>query len=160
MSFNIVNIILATFIFGLGDDYTIFITEGMMYEYARGKKMLGTYKNTVALSALIMLAGIGSLIVAKHPAMRSLAEITIIGMVSVVITAYVLPPYFFRKLVTKRGRYREEPLTFTNLFHTVLGFSFFLAGILYLILAGSVLLVAGKKNERNKFAFTNLFTGN
>jgi len=159
IEFNIVNIILATFIFGLGDDYTIFITEGMMYEYARGKKMLGTYKNTVALSALIMLAGIGSLIVAKHPAMRSLAEITIIGMVSVVITAYVLPPYFFRKLVTKRGRYREEPLTFTNLFHTVLGFSFFLAGILYLILAGSVLLVAGKKNERNKLRFHKLLQG-
>ena len=26
--FNIVNIILATFIFGQGDDYTIFMTEG------------------------------------------------------------------------------------------------------------------------------------
>lgn len=55
LEFNIVNIILATFIFGLGDDYTIFITEGMMHEYAYGKKMLSTYKNTVALSALIML---------------------------------------------------------------------------------------------------------
>jgi predicted RND superfamily exporter protein len=104
IEFNIVNIILATFIFGLGDDYTIFITEGMMYEYARGKKMLGTYKNTVALSALIMLAGIGSLIVAQHPAMRPLAEITILGMVSVVITAYVLPPTSSGKLVTKRER--------------------------------------------------------
>ena len=30
--FNIVNIILATFIFGQGDDYTIFVTEGLMHE--------------------------------------------------------------------------------------------------------------------------------
>ena len=38
MQFNIVNIILATFIFGQGDDYTIFITEGLMYEYTTGKR--------------------------------------------------------------------------------------------------------------------------
>ena len=31
LQFNIVNIILATFIFGQGDDYSIFITEGLMY---------------------------------------------------------------------------------------------------------------------------------
>jgi predicted RND superfamily exporter protein len=40
LRFNIVNIILATFIFGMGDDYTIFMTEGMMYEYSYRKKML------------------------------------------------------------------------------------------------------------------------
>lgn len=38
MQFNIVNIILATFIFGMGDDYTIFMTEGCMYEFRYGKK--------------------------------------------------------------------------------------------------------------------------
>ena len=44
MQFNIVNIILATFIFGQGDDYTIFMTEGSMYEYAYRRKMLASYK--------------------------------------------------------------------------------------------------------------------
>ena len=40
IQFNIVNIILATFIFGQGDDYTIFITEGLVYEHAYGRKLL------------------------------------------------------------------------------------------------------------------------
>ena len=40
IKFNIINIILATFLFGQGDDYTIFITEGLLYEYAYGKRML------------------------------------------------------------------------------------------------------------------------
>ena len=40
IKFNIVNIILATFIFGQGDDYTIFITEGLLYEYRTGQKRL------------------------------------------------------------------------------------------------------------------------
>jgi len=153
IQFNIVNIILATFIFGLGDDYTIFITEGMIYEYTYRKKMLGTYKNTVALSALIMLAGIGSLILAKHPAMQSLAQITIIGMVSVVITAYVVPPFLYRLLVTKRGKYRDEPLTIKNLFYSTVSFAFFLLGVIYLSLAGRFLLVFGGRNERNKLRF-------
>ena len=36
---NIVNVILATFIFGQGDDYTIFITDGLINEYAYKKKI-------------------------------------------------------------------------------------------------------------------------
>lgn len=114
--FNIVNIILATFIFGQGDDYTIFITEGLMYEYAYGKKRLETYKNSVALSAILMFVGIGSLIVARHPAMRSLAEVTIIGMIVVVIMAFYLPPLVFRWITTKHGAIREVPLTLSRFF--------------------------------------------
>ena len=36
IQFNIVNVILATFIFGQGDDYTIFMTEGAVYEQKYG----------------------------------------------------------------------------------------------------------------------------
>ena len=82
LSFNIVNIILATFIFGMGDDYTIFITEGLVYERRTGKKILHSFKNAVVLSALIMFIGIGVLAFAKHPAMRSLGLVTVIGMIS------------------------------------------------------------------------------
>ncbi|NLH23516.1 MAG: MMPL family transporter [Bacteroidales bacterium] len=153
LEFNIVNIILATFIFGLGDDYTIFITEGMMHEYAYGKKMLSTYKNTVALSALIMLAGIGSLIVARHPAMRSLAQVTIVGMISVVITSYIVPAYLFRKLVTKRGHYRKTPLTLWNMWWSFCAFTFFLLGVVFLSLSGAVLVLLGRRNEKNKLRF-------
>jgi len=159
LEFNIVNIILATFIFGLGDDYTIFITEGMMHEYAYGKKMLSTYKNTVALSALVMLAGIGSLIVARHPAMRSLAQVTIIGMISVVITSYIVPAYLFRKLVTKRGRYRHTPLTLWNTWWSFIAFSFFLLGVVFLSVSGAVLVLLGGRNEKNKLRFHTILQG-
>ena len=98
IQFNLVNMILATFIFGQGDDYTIFVTEGCLYEQKHGRKMLASHKRSIALSALIMFIGIGSLIFAKHPALHSLAEITIVGMFSVVLMAYVIPPLLFRKL--------------------------------------------------------------
>ena len=111
IKFNIVNIILATFIFGQGDDYTIFMTEGCSHEYAYRKPMLASYKNSIILSALIMFIGIGSLIVAKHPALLSLAEVTIIGMFSVVLMAYLIPPFLFNWITRSGGQYRKRPLT-------------------------------------------------
>ena len=115
MQFNIVNIILATFIFGQGDDYTIFMTEGSMYEYAYRRKMLASYKHSIIISALIMFIGIGTLIIARHPALHSLAEVTIAGMFSVVLMAYIFPPLIFNVLVKTRGAYRRRPLRLKNL---------------------------------------------
>ena len=111
IQFNIVNVILATFIFGQGDDYTIFITEGLLYEYTTGKKRLASYKRSVALSAILMFIGIGTLIFAKHPALRSLAAVTIIGMFTVVLMAYYLPPLVFRWLTRGTKAPEVSPLT-------------------------------------------------
>ncbi|MBR6828266.1 MAG: MMPL family transporter [Prevotella sp.] len=111
IQFNVVNIILATFIFGQGDDYTIFMTEGCQYEYAYRRKLLGSYKYSIVISALIMFVGIGVLVIAKHPALYSLAEVTVIGMFCVVLMAYLLPPLIFRWLVFSHGRERIRPLT-------------------------------------------------
>ncbi len=128
--FNIVNIILATFIFGQGDDYTIFITEGLMYEYATGRKILHSYKNCVVLSALLMFIGIGALIFAKHPAMRSLATVTMVGMVTVVAMACYLPPLLFRFLTRKGGTLCEVPLTFRRIGATAVMMLNFLLSLL------------------------------
>ena len=103
IKFNIVNVILATFIFGQGDDYTIFMTEGCIYEHKTGKPILASYKHSILLSAIIMFIGIGTLIVAKHPALHALAEITIVGMSSVVFMSWLIPPLLFRLMYKKRS---------------------------------------------------------
>ena len=121
IQFNVVNVILATFIFGQGDDYTIFMTEGCQYEYAYRRKMLASYKSSIILSALIMFVGIGTLIIAKHPALRSLAELTIVGMFSVVLMAYLFPPLIFRWMVSKDNAYRIRPLSFRMLWERLRG---------------------------------------
>ena len=115
IKFNIVNVILATFIFGQGDDYTIFMTEGCQYEYANRRPILTSYKRSILQSAAIMFVGIGTLIVARHPAMRSLAQVTIIGMFSVVLMAYLIPPLLFKWLTMRKGEVRQYPLTLRSL---------------------------------------------
>lgn len=150
MKFNIVNIILATFIFGQGDDYTIFVTEGLMHEYTYRKKMLASYKNSVILSATIMFIGIGSLIIAKHPAMHSLGEVTIVGMFSVVLMAYLFPPLLYRWLTQKNGKNRLMPITLKNLGITVIGFTVFMLGSIYLTVAGFISLTLLGETEAHK----------
>ena len=108
VQFNIVNIILATFIFGQGDDYSIFMTEGLLYEYTTGHKRLASYKHSVLLSALLMFIGIGCLVFARHPALRSLGSVTIIGMVTVVFMSYYLSPLVFGWLTRDREVRRYE----------------------------------------------------
>lgn len=159
MKFNIVNIILATFIFGQGDDYTIFVTEGLMYEYTYKKKMLASYKNSVWLSATIMFIGIGSLIIAQHPAMRSLGEVTIVGMFSVVLMAYLFPPLIYRWLTQKNGKNRLMPITLKNLGITILSFSVFLIGSIYLTLAGFFSLTLLGKTEKHKLWYHKRLCG-
>ncbi len=156
MQFNIVNIILATFIFGQGDDYTIFMTEGASYEYAYRRRMLASYKHSIILSALIMFIGIGTLVVARHPALHSLAEVTIAGMFSVVLMAYVFPPLVFRWLVQSRGRYRTRPLSLgpalVAAWARVLGFCLCAAAFA----AGSVTVAAAGGSPRRRAAFRRL----
>lgn len=156
IQFNIVNIILATFIFGMGDDYSIFVTEGLIYEYKYGRKMLSQFKNSIILSASIMFIGIGMLIFAKHPAMRSLAEVTIIGMFSVVLMAYVIPPIIFKWLTMRKGRPRRQPVTIDSLFRSVIGFPYFFFGVCVLSCGGFIWLTLGKRNDENKLKYHKL----
>ncbi len=115
IQFNIVSIILAAFIFGQGDDYTIFMTEGCQYEYAYRRRMLSSYKSSIIMSALIMFIGIGSLILARHPALQSLAKVTMVGMSCVVLMAYLFPPLIFHWLVCDSNGLRRRPLTLRNM---------------------------------------------
>ena len=127
IQFNIVSIVLATFIFGQGDDYTIYITEGLMKEYAYGTRSLSDRNESVLISAILMFIGIGTLIISGHPAMRSLAEITILGMFVVVIMACFLPEWIFRYLTRKHGRQvRQMPVTILRWLRTAFAFGFFL----------------------------------
>ena len=154
IKFNIVNIILATFIFGQGDDYTIYITEGLLYEYAYGKRMLKNYRNSVILSGILMFIGIGALIFAKHPAMRSLAEVAIIGMAVVVLMACYLPPFIFGWLTKKKGQLRRVPLTLKRMVFTFLTFLVFFLFAFVLITPLTLLyILLVPKSEKKRYRY-------
>lgn len=154
IKFNIVNIILATFIFGQGDDYTIFITEGLLYEYAYDKKMLKNYRNSVILSGILMFIGIGALIFAKHPAVRSLAQVAMIGMTVVVFMACYLPPVIFNWLTKKKGQLRQVPLTLKRLVYTLVSWLvFFIATFVFATPLTFIYVALVPNSEKKRYRY-------
>lgn len=157
IQFNIVSIILATFIFGQGDDYTIFITEGLMYEYRHGVKTVDDRRKSVIISAVIMFIGIGTLIFARHPAMRSLAEITILGMLVVVVMAHFLPEWLFQWMTMKRGREREVPVSIARLLRSAWAFGFLLISVVVCTPVVLVMFIGRKREWKDRFLHNLLY---
>lgn len=157
IQFNIVNIILATFIFGQGDDYTIFMLDGLIYEYTYKKKILQSYKTSILLSAIIMFIGIGVLIFAKHPALFSLAQVTLVGMGTVILMTYVIPPFIFGWLVSglKSERARYFPITLKNLSMTILSGAVFFSEVFIGLIVGMWHFMMHKKTAERMMAFHN-----
>ncbi len=151
--FNIVNVILATFIFGQGDDYTIFMTEGLMYEFAYRRKLLASYKNSIIVSALIMFIGIGTLIFAEHPALKSLGEVTVVGMLSVVMMAYLFPPLVFNWLVRKNGVLRYRPVTLKGILTSGISSSIIFLQLTAAYITGLFLFVVTKSTPGKRAWF-------
>ncbi|MFT3903143.1 MAG: 1-acyl-sn-glycerol-3-phosphate acyltransferase [Niabella sp.] len=125
IKFNIVNIIISTLIFGLGDDYSLFVMDGLLSEYKTGKKNLASYKSSILLSAITTIAGLGVLIFAKHPALRSIAFISVTGILCVVLMSQVLIPFFFNLVVKKRVLKGFHPWTLLSWLHSVISFLYF-----------------------------------
>src|SRR5690606_35214736 len=124
------NIIISTFIFGLGIDYSIFVTNGMLHHYRTGEHVLKTYKISIILSVITTILGMGVLIFAKHPALYSVSIISVIGIISALVTTFTIQPLLFKLLI---GSHTKRPITLRYLMHSGLSFGYF--GIVGLILS-------------------------
>ena len=100
LQFNLINIVIATFVFGIGVDYSIFVIEGLLQEARTGsKERLAYHKVAIFFSAVVLIIVIGSLVFARHPAIRSTGVISLIGMVFTILMTYSLEPFVFRRLM-------------------------------------------------------------
>ncbi len=92
VQFNLISIIISTFIFGIGVDYSIFVMNGLI------QGNLQYHKTAVLLSAFILIITVSSMLLAQHPAIRSVGFSTLVGLLSAVILSYILQPAVFRWL--------------------------------------------------------------
>ncbi len=112
LEFNLINIVIATFVFGIGVDYSIFVMEGLLEEARTGEKTrLEYHKVAIFFSALILIIVVGSLVFARHPAISSTGRITLIGMVFTILMTYSLEPFVFRKLLKTKWFRRSLKLS-------------------------------------------------
>lgn len=120
IKFNIFNIIISSFITGLGIDYSIYIMQGLVQGYKTDNRNLLSYKTCILISVLISISGTGVLILAKHPSLKSIALVSIIGLLAVVLISYTFELVFFNWLINKKGKKRILPVTASDLFFSAI----------------------------------------
>jgi 1-acyl-sn-glycerol-3-phosphate acyltransferase len=154
LQFNIVNIIISSLIFGLGDDYAIFTMDGLIEKYRTGKQKLTSVRAAVYVSAVTVVIGLGVLLLAKHPALRSIAFISVTGLVCVLFISQTLQPFLFNFFIQRRADKTLLPFTLWSFIKSVFAFAYFFIGSMILTIAGIILTKLWPfKKEKGKYLF-------
>ncbi|MDB5235136.1 MAG: phospholipid/glycerol acyltransferase, partial [Hymenobacter sp.] len=162
IKFNIINIILSTLVFALGDDYCIFTMDGIQHNYATGEKEPGSTSLSILLSAVTTVIGLGTLFFAHHPALRSMAFVSIIGILSVWLVSQTLQPFLFSWFISGPVARKQSPYTLWGLLKSVFAFAYFIFGALLLNITGFALKVLPFRKDSKKYFYHWLlskFTG-
>ena len=107
LQFNLINIVIAAFIFGIGVDYSIYVMDGLLGKERAYTTLLMYHKTAIFLSAVILIIVTSSLLFAVHPAIKSIGIATLIGMGAVIVISYSLLPFLYSLLVKYRNKRKK-----------------------------------------------------
>ena len=159
IKFNIFNIIISSFIFGLGVDYSILMMRGMQQSYKYGTKDISAYKVSILLSSATTLLGVGALFFARHPALHSIALISIVGIISVVVITFALIPFLNHWMIQKRLENHQFPVTAKIFIKTFITWgNIVLVAVLMVIIGGFINLLLPIKRKKKEYLFHLIFS--
>jgi hypothetical protein len=110
--FNLVSVVISTFIFGIGVDYSIFVMSGLL-DKGNNPDLLKYHKTAIFFSAVILIITVGSMMFARHPAISSVGfspDTEGNGKLTVHLTYHVLGAHILRKEIDPFP-YEDFPLT-------------------------------------------------
>lgn len=151
LNFNAFNIIITTLIFGLGVDYSIFVTRGLIEKYTYGTDEMPAFKSGILMSALATILCFGALVFAKHPAIYSISWIPVIGLAVVVLMSFTIQPWLFRFFIQKPQDKGNTPSTILNVIYTFFTFGYFFAAGFMLNVLAQILIPVIPVSKKKKF---------
>lgn len=122
---NIFSTIVCTLVFGHGVDFSIFMTSALQKEYTYGRKEMATYRTSILLAVLTTVLGIGALVFAGHPALKSISSVSLIGIFAALIITFIFYPILFRFFLTHRTKKGKSPFELRTLIHSILSFIYY-----------------------------------
>jgi len=159
IKFNIFNIIISSFVFGLGVDYSILMLRGMLYEFKFGTKERNSFKVSIFLSSTTTLFGVAALLAARHPALRSIALISIVGIISVVMTSCTIEPLLAKWFLFDRLKKHKFPVTVRIIIKTVITWgNIVLISIIMMILGSIIYNIIPISRKKKKYLFHKIFS--
>ncbi|MFV0151037.1 MMPL family transporter [Empedobacter falsenii] len=111
IKFNIFSSIVCTLVFGHGVDFSIFMTSALQKEYTIGKDEMPTYRTSILLAVITTVLAIGALIFAKHPALKSIASVSLVGVLAALVITFIFYPILFRFFIANRSKKGKSPMT-------------------------------------------------
>ncbi len=122
---NIFSTIVCTLIFGHGVDFSIFMTSALQKEYTTGKNELQTYRTSILLAVLTTILAIGALVFAKHPALKSISLVSLIGVFAALVITFVFYPLLFKFFISNRPKKGLSPVSIGLFFQSVIFFTYY-----------------------------------
>lgn len=157
---NIFSTIVCTLIFGHGVDFSIFMTSALQKEYTTGKNEMPTYRTSIILAALTTVLAIGALVFAKHPALKSISSVSLIGVFAALLITFIFYPILFRICFFNRVKKGKSPISLRLLVHSTLSFLYYGLGGLFFSLIGKVILFLIPVNEEKKMMWFRIIISN
>lgn len=150
LQLNIFSTIVCTMVFGLGVDFSIFMTSAMQKEYTYEKNVLPTYRASILMAAITTVLAIGALIFAKHPALKSISAVSLIGIFSALIITFVFYPILFKICIVNRPQKGNSPISLRLLTHSTLSFIYYGTGGLIFSFFGRIILYLLPVNAKTR----------
>lgn len=157
---NIFSTIVCTLIFGHGVDFSIFMTSALQKEYTTGKNEMATYRTSIILAALTTILAIGALVFAKHPALKSISSVSLIGVFAALLITFIFYPLLFRICFINRVKKGKSPITLRLLIHSTLSFLYYGLGGLFFSFLGKALLFVIPVNQEKKMMWFRIIISN
>src|SRR5690554_3551254 len=151
LELNIFSTIVTTLVLGLGIDFSIFMTTGLQHRYTTGENHLKVYRTSIVLAVLTTVLSIGVLIFAKHPALKSISLISLIGITAAMFITFSLYPLLFKVFIEKRPQKGKSPISLRLFISAVLSFFYYGAGgVIYSLLGIIFMTLIPVKKEKKQ----------
>lgn len=103
-TFNLINIVVSSFVFGIGVDYSIFIMEGLLKGDDNNPTMVYN-KTAITMSSTILVICMFVLGFAVHPAVSSISFASLVGMITTIMLSFTLEPVLYRFYIRCKTKY-------------------------------------------------------
>jgi 1-acyl-sn-glycerol-3-phosphate acyltransferase len=147
---NIFSMIVCTLIFGHGVDFSIFMTSALQKEYTSGKNEIAIYRTSIILAVITTILGIGAMIFARHPALRSISSVSLIGVFAALIITFIFYPILFKLFISNRSKKGNPPFVLRTFIHGVISFFYYGMGGILMSLFSIMIMPILPINEKTK----------
>lgn len=150
LELNIFSTIVCTLIFGHGVDFSIFMTSALQKEFTDGMNERKVYRTSIILAAITTILGVGALIFAGHPSLKSISSAALIGVFAACAMIFVLYPMLFRWIFFARRQKGFAPIRLRRMLHSFVSLAYYGIGGFLVSFLGFVLLKISPASQHKK----------